>query len=337
MIRSLFSLAVLISAIQGIPQRVALGQDEKPGLRLPSDPRAWINSSPISVDAMRGKAIVLYFFEEGCPRCREKWPDILAAAQANQKEPVMLIAVNSGSSPEQVARYVKQQRIHVPVIMDVDRSLERMAGVNEVSLQNIWQARVIDPDGKVRRADGGDIPGTLQAASAGASWNVDPSDIPSEVMDTWRQVEFGDYASASKMVTRLTRDRRPAAKAAGEKLMSYVQQKIDTLAADAKQAEQSEDPWHAFQVYETLKGQFAGYSLPESVEQNWSKLKNDESVQTQLDAMKLWQIAQKSIQSGRTTPARVNAMMEKIIEKYPGTEAATSAQEVLGPAVPEGF
>jgi hypothetical protein len=32
--------------------------------RLPSNPAQWINSRPISMDQLRGKAAVLYFFEE---------------------------------------------------------------------------------------------------------------------------------------------------------------------------------------------------------------------------------------------------------------------------------
>ncbi len=32
---------------------------------LPSNPAQWINSPPISAAAMKGKGVVLYFFEEG--------------------------------------------------------------------------------------------------------------------------------------------------------------------------------------------------------------------------------------------------------------------------------
>jgi hypothetical protein len=35
-----------------------------PEFRLPSNPAQWINSPPISMEQLRGKAAVLYFFEE---------------------------------------------------------------------------------------------------------------------------------------------------------------------------------------------------------------------------------------------------------------------------------
>lgn len=34
-------------------------------LQLPQDPRAWINSPPVSLETMAGKGVVFYFFEEG--------------------------------------------------------------------------------------------------------------------------------------------------------------------------------------------------------------------------------------------------------------------------------
>ncbi len=304
------------------------GESYRPELPLPQDPRAWLNSAPISTEAMRGKAIVLYFFEEGCPRCRERWPSILAAAKQYSDKPVMLIAVNSGTSADLVARYVRDQRISLPVIVDYDRSIERAAGVNEISLNNIWQARIIDPSGQIQRADGGDIAATLEAAGAEARWNVDPSEMPPEVLPTWRLVEFGSYAAAAKMVARFARDRKPNLKSAGERLQAYVQQKMDDAVAAAKSSSSAGDDWKAFQIYESIRSNFAGFELPASVESEWTRLKDKESIATELDALKLWETAQKIVASGRATPARVAAMMDKIIERYPGTEAATMAANV---------
>ncbi len=36
-----------------------------PQVRLPSNPAQWINSPPLSMRLLRGKGVVLYFFEEG--------------------------------------------------------------------------------------------------------------------------------------------------------------------------------------------------------------------------------------------------------------------------------
>ncbi len=33
-------------------------------LQLPTNPRAWINSPAVSVETLKGKGVVFYFFEE---------------------------------------------------------------------------------------------------------------------------------------------------------------------------------------------------------------------------------------------------------------------------------
>ena len=332
MSKSLSIVAAFVLLACSFGSTTASGQDSDSAaeIELPQDPRAWINSSPISVEAMKGKSIVLYFFEEGCPRCRERWPEILSAAQANQTEPVQLVVVNSGSSPAEVARYVKSAGITVPVIVDVDRSLEKRAGVKEVSLQNIWQARVIDPNGKVQYGSANDMAETIRKAGADASWHVDPMTMPAEILPTWKMIEFGNFAGASKVVTRLAKDRNEARKAAGESLMAYVQTKIDALNDEAAAAVQAGDNWKAYQRYEWMHQNFDGYVLPESAADELARLKSDELVRDNLAALKLWELTEKAVASGRVSATRVDAMLEKIIEKYPGTEAATRASEMIG-------
>jgi hypothetical protein len=83
----------------------------------------------------------------------------------------------------------------------------------------------------------------------------------------------------------------------------------------------------AYKAYDQVKLTFAGYQLPPSVNTEWSRLKDDESIATEIEGMKLWQTAQQIISSGRATPARTTAMMEKIIERFPGTEAASLAEK----------
>ena len=61
---------------------------------LPSDPGVWINSPPLSVQQLKGKAVFLYFFEETCPRCREKWPALMEKSAEFKNQPIIFIAVN---------------------------------------------------------------------------------------------------------------------------------------------------------------------------------------------------------------------------------------------------
>lgn len=35
------------------------------GIQLPTDSRVWFNTSPVSLETLKGKGVVFYFFEEG--------------------------------------------------------------------------------------------------------------------------------------------------------------------------------------------------------------------------------------------------------------------------------
>lgn len=41
---------------------------------LPTSPEQWVNSSPLSATALRGKAVFFWFFEEECPSDRQQVP-----------------------------------------------------------------------------------------------------------------------------------------------------------------------------------------------------------------------------------------------------------------------
>lgn len=67
-------------------------------------------------------------------------------------------------SPEVVADYVKQNKVNLAVIADTDRQLEKLAGVGEISLTNIYQAIIMTPDGQLHRADANNLKATAEAA-----------------------------------------------------------------------------------------------------------------------------------------------------------------------------
>ena len=319
-----FLSGAIILVMTSVALKQTAAQDQ---FQLPQNPRVWINGGPISLESMRGKSVVLYFFEEDCPTCRGKWPAILKAVQQNQSNPVMLIGVNSGSSPAEVAGYVRQNRITVPIIIDYDRSFERQAGVKEISLKNIYQARMVGPDGELQTVSGGDIPASLAKAAAKASWNVDPTGMPPGIIPTWRQIEFGDYASAAKNLTRFVRDRKPDVRSAAEKLQAFVDEKIQSIIGEAEAASSAGDDWKAYQLYSEVTQRFAGYKLPETAEAERKRLEEDDSIKNEIAAMKRWQLALKTINRGRSNPAKVKVLMGKIIDKFPGTHAAEMAEQ----------
>ncbi len=246
------------------------------------------------------------------------------------KQPVIFIAVNSGTPPAQVAAYVRRHRIIWPVIVDVDRSFERACGIQPpVSLQNIWQVRILTPDGRLLPGSATNLEASAQLALQGAAWNVDPEGIPPSLHRAWQAIEFGRFSAVAKQVRKAARSRDPATRQGAEKLLNYVHQQIQQQLQQAQEALQQGRKWTAYRLLEQLLERFAGYELPPQVREQIKTLARDPELKTQRAAWRMLQKAQQLLRSPRTH-RRGEALLERVVKQYPQTEAAQVAQQLLG-------
>ncbi len=244
---SVFGAAVLAAVtLCGLS---AAGQDletEKPAKAL-EFPATWVNSDPISLESLRGKAVFLYFFEETCPKCRDRWPSLMDKAREYADEPILFVAVNSGSPKQTVEAYARSVNLTWPVIVDQDRSFEDRAEIVEISLQNVMQVAFVTASGELRHGQWADIDGTIDQALAGAKWNVDPDGIPDDLMPAWRSLEFCQFAIARPAITKGLTSRKADVKAAAEKLSNFVQERGERDLAAADKSAAAGNKWRAYQ------------------------------------------------------------------------------------------
>jgi thiol-disulfide isomerase/thioredoxin len=310
--------AVCLFAVFAAADRAAA--QEK--FQLPTNPQAWINSAPLTTEMLAGKAAFLWYFEEGCPRCRERWPAMIEAAKKFEGKPIVFIAINSGNERNIVQQYVREVALPWPVIVDTDRSLEKKSDVNEISLQNIYQSKLLMPDGRL--AGGSfNLEESATAALTTAKWRVDPAEIPSSLKAAWLQIEFGNFAAAAPTVKKNVNAVMPDVKAAAEKLLAAVKAEMDKEAEAAKQSLAAGNKWDAYKAYSFLSMRFKGYDLPSDAQPTLKELAADEKVKNQIAALKLWDSAQ------RQTAAAAANSMRRIVNQYPDTEAAALAQAAL--------
>jgi Thioredoxin-like len=168
---------------------------------LPTDPGRWINSPPLTKEMLAGKATVFYFVEETCPNCAKNWPGILEATTKFEGQPVLFVAVNSGTSRPEFEGYLRKNRVAWPAISDWDRTFEKQFGF-EISLENIGQVQVLMPDGNFQGGDFRDIGASATDAAKSAKWKIDPTDIPQTLRPAWLAIEFGSFTDAARPITR---------------------------------------------------------------------------------------------------------------------------------------
>jgi thiol-disulfide isomerase/thioredoxin len=305
---------------------------DTPASLLPTNPSMWLNSPPLSAEALKGKGVFLWFYEEGCPTCRAKWPGMYELAKKYQGQPVVFIAVNSGNSPAEVAQYAREVKLSWPIIVDPTREFEKRYMDNEISLQNIHQCQLILPSGKKTNGQWSDLEGSVQKALAGASWKIDPQTIPAPFLPTWQQVELGNYRAAADLLKKGLVTKNAEVKEAATRVNAFVQDQIRLEVEAAAKARQDGDAWRAYQLYTGVANTFAGHDLPAEATAAQKELANDAGVKRQIEATKSLDAIKKIIPTAKTETVRkrIIARLQQLTTQFPETEAATEAQRLAG-------
>ena len=251
----------------------------------------------------------------------------MAVADKFQGKPIAFIAVNSGNDREEVVRYVRRNKVAWPVIVDLQREFEAAAGVGTVSLKNIWQFASIDAGGAMRRISSSGLEQSATKLLEDAKWNVDPTELDPALQDLWMAVEFGNYSAVSKQLTKASKNRKPDIKHGAEVLLAWVNEQLASSLSAAQSAQESGELWSAYKQYQMLREQFGGYEMEADVSSLLKELKADKTVANELAAQKAFNRAESRF--SKIGMERTLVALQALIEKYPGTEAATAAQKII--------
>jgi thiol-disulfide isomerase/thioredoxin len=293
-------------------------------------PSVWVNSDPVSLESLRGKGVFLYFYEESCPGCKSKWPGMIETANKYEDEPIVFIAVNSGTSKAQVEQYAQSVQLPWPVIVDTDRSFERKCEVGEISLQNTMQSCYVTAGGELERGDWSDMDGTVRRALAGAKWNVDPAQIPSELKPLWRNLEFSHFADSRPALAKALGSRKPDIKKAAQALSDSVDERIER---DLAAADKSKDEGHrlaAYERYGALVEKFPGYPAAAPGVSARRELAKDPALKKEMTTLKQFE-KQRDLANSPKAAVRDKAIaaIQRIIDDQPDSEAARLGRELL--------
>lgn len=293
------------------------------GPPLPADPRLWHNSPPLTRESLEGKGVVFYFFDEECPRCAAGWPEVQKASREYDGKPVLFLAVNSGTDPRTLKRYLAQNRVAWPVVADPTREFENAMGVPKLTSQGeVFALRYVSGDGSSGSIKDPDLAAAAQAALKGASWRVDPKEIPRALLSAWKAIELGDYAKAARQVNRAIDSKDEALKAGAERLLEAVTDEIKSVGKEATAAFKEGDTWTAYKHLQSVEDRFGDYEieLVENAAEKSKELAKTDAIKTQVAAGRLLD---------KAIAKRSPRDLKRIVTKYPSTEAATKASELL--------
>ena len=296
---------------------------------LPSDPGVWINSPPLSVQQLKGKAVFLYFFEETCPRCRDKWPSLMEKSAEFKNQPIIFIAVNSGNAPSDLREYARDVSCTWPIIADVDRSLEKAYDVNEISLNNITQVRIITSDGSMDQGDWSKIDETIQDALKGAEWKLDPANVPDALRDAWTAIEFGNYKASGALLRKSLNSPKKELQEAAKRLQDLVKTAATEDFEAAKKAHEEDQHWRAYEICQRLSDHFAPADLPSDFIEFKKTLVKEPKVKSGAAARRTLDGIVKSLNAGKPLNKKFKAQLEKMVSEFEDSDLAHDAQSAL--------
>lgn len=88
-----------------------------PALALPT-----LRDGAQSLDALRGKVVIVHFFATWCEPCREEMAGLSRLVARIGDGPVALLAVDVGEPELRVRRFFEKQPVPFPVLLDEDRA-----------------------------------------------------------------------------------------------------------------------------------------------------------------------------------------------------------------------
>jgi thiol-disulfide isomerase/thioredoxin len=298
----------------------------------PQFPSTWVNSKGLSAQGLKGKVVVLYYYEEDCPRCRGKWPGLKAVSEKYKGKPVVFIAVNSGNDSSAVTSYMKAVDVNWPVIVDQDRSFERKSGVGTISLQNIYQAKIIAPDGSFQVASPANLDSTIQRYLPNAKWRIDPATVPASLKAAWAALEQGQYAAALPPVQRSLKSSDEKTKAAAQKMYDSIVEDLTRRLAEAKKAEEAGHTWTAFNAYQSIANDFKTHPKAKEARSAVSKLRRDKKVKRELIAAgALANIQKMAASTSKRNRQQAKAGLAELVSKFGDTEAGQAAASMRLP------
>jgi thiol-disulfide isomerase/thioredoxin len=273
-----------------------------------------------------GKVVVLYFYEQQCPSCRGTIPEKNKWLEDYKGKPVRFIAVGAGDTTADVQKYIVGTKFQLPVTPDPLSLLEKSWGFT-ISLKNIWQTRVIRPDGTLAGYRVGDE--AFEQVLASASWKYARDDYDPALLPVLDRFEWGDPDGGAKLLKSAKRSsKKPLAESAAK--FAAVLEAESQMLLDEASAEIESDPVTAYDKLTRVASLMEGEELAKQAQEKLKTLKSNEAVKNELAARKM--LEQLAVAAAKARPGQerqVGSFAESIIKKYPETPTSARVEKII--------
>lgn len=267
----------------------------------------------------RGKVVVLFFYENQCPRCKGSVPERNEIVKAFEGKPVKFIAVGASDTVDAVVGYGRETKLRMPIFADNLGLMEARYG-QKISLKNIWQFRVIGPGGEIVGYEMDKA--TIEKALEKATWKYDPKDYDPKLKSALEALEWGQWDDGLKALAPLRRSTSKPVAESANKLYDVLKKEADEWRAEADKVAEAE-PVKAYDLYARIALHFPTEPAFKDVPEVKRKLALNKAVAAELNARKSYTQLRTVITTA--TPeqkAQVLQQSQAFLKKFKGTPTA---------------
>ena len=146
-------LAAAVLAIAAVAAQAAPPAELKPwaGGPAPALSLKDLEGAAHSLQAHRGKVVVLNFWATWCEPCRDEMPSLNKLKQSFDGKPVVVLGVNVGEGEGRIKAFLDKVPVEFPVLLDRDAAASR-----------VWKVRmlpatfILDREGRIRYSHAGE-------------------------------------------------------------------------------------------------------------------------------------------------------------------------------------
>jgi len=90
------------------------------------------DEQPISLSDLKGKPVLINFWQIRCDPCRREMPYLQQIYDQWQGRGLVLLAINIGENPSQVAEFMQSQGLSLPVLLDSGGRIAQQYGIRAI-------------------------------------------------------------------------------------------------------------------------------------------------------------------------------------------------------------
>jgi len=103
-----------------------------------------LDGNEVTLAGLRGKVVVVNFWATWCPPCIAEMPSLDRLQKAFADAPLQVLAVNAGDEPFDVAVFLREVPVDMPILIDPKLGTQAVWGVTMLPT-----TFVVDPDGRI--------------------------------------------------------------------------------------------------------------------------------------------------------------------------------------------